>query len=287
MFVRGGRTFVLLALLAACAVTPALAGDKGGGKGAKASATEENKALDMAFAEAMGRLDAAALAAMYVDSPTTMSVGPDGSARMGRGEIQKGYEMWFAGLDSLRIEFVQSDYTSLAADAVFGTGVVAVYEKPKGGAEKMWKLRYTDIRRKHQGKWLYHYDQITTLPPDNASLYSRLGGYDALAAVTDDFIGRLAADSRLGRFFGGMSKNSSNRVRQLVIEQLCAATGGPCIYTGRDARTAHTGLNITEQDWSAAVAHLVATLDKFHVGEREKSEVLAAVGGLKGDIVGR
>jgi hemoglobin len=117
------------------------------------------------------------------------------------------------------------------------------------------------------------------------SLYKRLGGYDAIAAVTDDFIGRLATDKSLQRFFGGHSKQSVDRNRQLIVDQLCAATGGPCVYIGRDMKSAHQGMGITEADWNASVGHLVATLDKFKVPEREKKEVLGAISGLKNDIV--
>ena len=123
-------------------------------------------------------------------------------------------------------------------------------------------------------------------PPQNkASLYKRLGGYDALAAVTDDFIGRLATDKQLGKFFTGLSDGSKAKVRQLVVDQLCAATGGPCLYLGRDMKTAHKGLGITESDWDVAVKHLIATLDTFKVPPQEKNEVIAALSGLKKDIV--
>jgi len=117
------------------------------------------------------------------------------------------------------------------------------------------------------------------------SLYVRLGGYDALAAVTDDFIGRLATDKTLARFFAGHSKDSLSKIRQLVVDQLCAATGGPCVYIGRDMKTAHQGMGITEADWNTAAGHLTATLDKFKVPEREKAEVLGAITSLKNDIV--
>jgi hemoglobin len=119
------------------------------------------------------------------------------------------------------------------------------------------------------------------------SLYQRLGGYDALAAVTDDFIGRLGSDPQLKRFFAGHNKEGLTRIRQHVIDFLCVATGGPCAYTGQDMKTAHTGLGITEDDWNASVKDLVAMLDKFKVPEKEKGEVLGAISGLKGDIVGR
>jgi len=117
------------------------------------------------------------------------------------------------------------------------------------------------------------------------SLYKRLGGYDAVAAVTDDFLGRLATDPGFSRFFAGHSADSIKRIRQHIVDQLCAATGGPCVYVGRDMKTSHAGLGITEKDWDGSVKHLVATLDKFSVPAKEKDDVLATVSTLKKDIV--
>lgn len=117
------------------------------------------------------------------------------------------------------------------------------------------------------------------------TLYKRLGGYDAVAAVTDDFLARLAAETQFQPFFRGHSTDSMARLRQHVVDQLCAATGGPCVYTGRDMKTTHAGLGITEKDWDLAVKDLVATLDKFNVPAKEKSEVLGAISALKKDIV--
>lgn len=117
------------------------------------------------------------------------------------------------------------------------------------------------------------------------SLYQRLGGYDALAAVTDDFIGRLAADPQLKRFFAGHNQEGLARIRQHVVDFLCNATGGPCLYIGQNMKTAHAGLGITEDDWNASVKDLIATLDKFKVPEKEKNEVLGAISGLHADIV--
>lgn len=117
------------------------------------------------------------------------------------------------------------------------------------------------------------------------SLYQRLGGYDAIAAVSDDFIGRLAKGKLLSRFVVGLSDDSKKKLRQHLVDFLCSATGGPCLYLGRDMKTAHTGLGITEADWQEGVDALVATLDKFKVPDKEKSDVLGAVSGLKKDIV--
>jgi hemoglobin len=117
------------------------------------------------------------------------------------------------------------------------------------------------------------------------TLYKRLGGYDAIAAVTDDFVGRLVANKSLTRFFSGTSTDSKKRIRQLVVDQLCAATGGPCVYIGRDMKTAHGGMGITEAEWNAAVKDLLDTLEKFKVPQKEKDELVTIVASTKKDIV--
>src|SRR3989442_765437 len=117
------------------------------------------------------------------------------------------------------------------------------------------------------------------------SLYERLGGYDAIAAVVDDFIGRLVADKQFNKFFVGHSEDSLKKIRQHIVNQFCAAAGGPFLYTGRDMRTSHHGLGITNDDWDASAKHLVETLDKFKVPEKEKNDLLAFVTSLKKDIV--
>lgn len=117
------------------------------------------------------------------------------------------------------------------------------------------------------------------------SLYQRIGGYDALAAVVDDFVGRLVTDKQFERFFVGHSDDSKKRIRQHILDQFCAATGGPCLYLGRDMKTSHAGLGISSAEWDAAAKHLIASLDKFKVPEKEKGEILAFVVSLKKDIV--
>ena len=124
-----------------------------------------------------------------------------------------------------------------------------------------------------------------SLSQEKKSLYARLGGYDAIAAVVDDFIGRLATDKRFERFFAGFSDDSKKRLRQHILDQFCVAAGGPCVYMGRDMRTTHKGLGITDADWDVAAKHLVASLDKYKVPQAEKDELLAFVVAQKKDIV--
>ena len=117
------------------------------------------------------------------------------------------------------------------------------------------------------------------------SLYKRLGGYDAIAAVTDDFIVRLVTNKELSRFFVGLSDDSKGKVRDHIIDLVCLKTGGPCTYTGRDMKTSHKGLAITENDWNIMAKLFVETLNKFKVPQKEQDELLAIVATTKKDIV--
>ena len=118
-----------------------------------------------------------------------------------------------------------------------------------------------------------------------ATLYSRLGGYDAIAAVADDLLRRLTTDAQLGRFWQHRGEDGLRREKQLLIDFLCASAGGPLYYTGRDMASSHRGMRISEGDWTIFLNHLKATLDSFAVPERERGEVLAFVNSTRNDIV--
>ena len=117
------------------------------------------------------------------------------------------------------------------------------------------------------------------------TLYQRLGGYDAIAAVASDLLPRLQADSRLARFWQNRGDDAIQREKQLLIDFLCASAGGPLYYTGRDMKVSHKGMKISEADWAAFLGHLNATLDAFKVPKPERDEVVAFVQSTKRDIV--
>jgi hemoglobin len=71
----------------------------------------------------------------------------------------------------------------------------------------------------------------------------------------------------------------------MLVDQICQASGGPCKYTGRDMKSAHAGMGVTDAAFGALVEDLVAALDKFKVGEKEKNELLSVLGPMKSDIV--
>jgi len=118
-----------------------------------------------------------------------------------------------------------------------------------------------------------------------ATLYARLGGYDAIAAVADDLLPRLMSDPHLGRFWAHRAADSIRREKQLLIDFLCASAGGPMYYTGRDMAASHKGMGISARDWDMFLGHLRATLDKFQVPEKERREVLAFVESTRAAIV--
>ena len=119
---------------------------------------------------------------------------------------------------------------------------------------------------------------------ENAKLYERLGGQEAITAVVKDATRFVAQDKRINGFFIGADLE---HVEARLIEQICAATGGPCVYTGGSMLAVHTGMNITEAQFNAFVEDLVKALDKNGVRPREKQELLQALGGMKKDIVNR
>lgn len=117
------------------------------------------------------------------------------------------------------------------------------------------------------------------------SLYQRLGGYDAVAALVDDWLGRLRNDPVFTKFGPGYSQDSMKRRRQLTVDYLCEAAGGPCFYRGRSMKVGHAGLGITGSEWNGAMKHLGAALDKLKIAPKEKEEVLKLFSGLKMEIV--
>lgn len=124
------------------------------------------------------------------------------------------------------------------------------------------------------------------MPDTERSLYKRLGGYDAIAAVIDDLQVRLESDPLLGRYWSARrSVETDRRVRQLTIDYIAAAAGGPTFYLGRDMRLAHAGMGLTKNDYAAFTRHVLAALEKFKAPEPERSEVMAFIESLESQIV--
>jgi hemoglobin len=121
---------------------------------------------------------------------------------------------------------------------------------------------------------------------DGKTLYQRIGGYDAIAKTVDSFLPNLiAALPKLGTMATGLSDASKVRNRQMIVDQICMLTGGPCIFVGRPNDVTHQGLDITQEDWDKSQGALGKTLDQLGVKDPDKSELIAVIDTLKGDII--
>ena len=125
---------------------------------------------------------------------------------------------------------------------------------------------------------------LVSFAQEKTTLYERLGRYDGIAHIADEYLKGVRADPQLARFIG-RGTDSLVRARQLLKEQLCAMTGGPCVYIGRDMKRAHGGLGITEADWTLNMKYLSAALEKAHIADRDRDEFLALIEALKPQIV--
>jgi hemoglobin len=118
--------------------------------------------------------------------------------------------------------------------------------------------------------------------PAETTLHERLGGVRAIYVIVDDFVGRVTTDTRINRFF---KDTNLPLIREQLTQLVCQASGGPCTYLGADMKTAHSGMGISNADFDAVSEDLTASLDKFNVAPREKSELLAILARMRSDIV--
>lgn len=118
--------------------------------------------------------------------------------------------------------------------------------------------------------------------PVGRSLYDRLGGKTAISAVIDQFVVNVVADTRINARF---ATADIPKLKGHLIDQVCMAMGGPCTYSGRDMRTTHAGMKISNADFRALVEDLTRALDRFKVSANEREELLDLLAPMKKDIV--
>jgi len=116
------------------------------------------------------------------------------------------------------------------------------------------------------------------------ALFRELGGLPAITAVVDRMLAKIDNDLRINLFF---EKTDHADLRQLVIDQLCEATGGPCKYTGRSMEEAHSGLRLTDQDFNAFVEDLIAAMTELNVPKTSQDKLLALLSPMKPQVVGQ
>jgi len=231
--------------------------------------------------------DPVAIAAIYAEDGAVMS--PNSETVTGQAAIE---DFWREVLAS-GIDLGVARTTNLYAhgDVGYEVGTYAVTD-PDGAIDEG---KYVRIWRHGDGKWqLQHVTWNSNLPlsaPESEAdskqktLYQRLGGYDVVAAIIDNMGARAINDPAFSKFFTEDDEELQKRGRQRAVNLLCELTGGPCFYTGRDMRTIHEGLGITNEHWHLNLGYLGETLDELNIVGDEKSDVIAIFAGLKGDIV--
>jgi hemoglobin len=117
------------------------------------------------------------------------------------------------------------------------------------------------------------------------SLYQRLGSFDGVARFVDTAFPRVAAHPELNHLFRGHSTDSQYRQRQLIVDTLCKATGGPCVYVGREMRTVHVGLNITDANWTTFLGILSTAMDDLKIQGPNKRDFLAVIASFRPAVV--
>ncbi len=122
--------------------------------------------------------------------------------------------------------------------------------------------------------------------PAKRPLYDRLGGEKGITQVVDDFVANVAADPNIKeKHKRHFQEGDVASLKRKLIDQIGQATGGPQKYTGKDMKTAHQGLGITNADFDALVADLTKALDKNGVSQADRDELLTMLGGMRKDVV--
>jgi len=127
----------------------------------------------------------------------------------------------------------------------------------------------------------------TTMAAKPPSLYQRLGGREGIRGVVDDFVATAAADDRVKGRFTGLAPAAVEKLKTNLSDQICEATGGPCSYLGRDMKTTHKGMSISDTEWNATVEDLAKAMEKRNVAPEDQKALLGLLGPMKADIVGQ
>jgi hemoglobin len=275
----------LFTVLVCLGLVPAIVGARGNAD----KAIEENKAMDSRVRDAFTRKDVQTIMSFYWKSPSLVVVFPNASIQKGWDNVKTTLEGYLNSLEAIEFSDVRTDYR-ISGDVVTVFSTLRSRVRLKDGSVEEGLIITTSQRQKIGKDWFIVHEHMSMPmahqgPQPSDSLYKRLGGYDAIAAVTDDLLARMATDPTIAPLLRGVNESRLKKIRQLLVDMLCEITGGPCIYTGADMATAHAGLGIKDSEWRRFMSLLDQTLDKFQVPDRERGEVRAMIAGMRPLIV--
>ena len=134
------------------------------------------------------------------------------------------------------------------------------------------------------------------------SLFDRLGGEQGLTTIVADFLDRATQDPRInwprkgvkhGSFFHREQSSevwtpnpeAMDNLKIHFVQFLALATGGPAKYDGKEIKTAHAGMRISNPEFDAAIGDLKASLDKLQVPNKEQKELLSIIESTRPEVV--
>jgi len=118
---------------------------------------------------------------------------------------------------------------------------------------------------------------------ETVSLYDRLGRFEGITRIVHDVMENHLANPVIRTRFA--AAKDLDHARKMAVEFFCAGCGGPETYTGRDLVIAHTGMNISEQEYMAAMDDILAALEKNDIDPATRGEVTAILYSLKGQVI--
>ena len=240
-------------------------------------------AADQAWSDTVGDLDA--FVSFFAEDARFLP--PDGPQANGRDEIRQSFSM-LAALPGFSLTW-SANFSDVSSSGDLGYSV-GTFEMTIDGPDGNPATRtgtYTTVwKKQNDGQWKVVSDVPSfDSPADGQSLYQRLGGYDTIAAIIDATGARIGDDPDFDQFFGAMDAEAGQRTRQLATLHLCEAAGGDCAYIGRDLKTVHAGMGITDEHWQSFMGYLGDALNERNVADAERAEVISIFSDLQDEIV--
>lgn len=113
-------------------------------------------------------------------------------------------------------------------------------------------------------------------------MYEKLGGKEAITVVVDDFVANIAGDTRINFQF---ANTDVPHVKAMLVDMMCMATGGPCEYKGRDMKSVHENMQVTNAQFNAVAECLYEALSKNGVPYSMQNQIIAMLAPMQRDIV--
>ncbi|MFQ5549449.1 MAG: DUF4440 domain-containing protein [Woeseia sp.] len=242
------------------------------------------KAMRDVWQSAFDARDSAALAAIYAEDGALMP--PNSDTLIGRAAI----EAFWADFQASGIGGEIKDTEAYAhGDVGYKVGTYTISDADGATVDEG---KYVEIWRYIDGTWQMHRDIFNSNLPLSApeseadskqkTLYQRLGGYDVVAAILDNWGPRVFDDPELSLFLADIDEEMGTKGRELALDLLCDLTGGPCVYTGRDVKMVHTRVGITDEHWQSVLEYMEQTLDELNIADDEKTDFIAIIASLGG-----